>query len=128
MIESCSSELKGLCDDVSNYSSRIYSHSSRIANNSKVSIAVPRISRHQQHRPNYESHSPEEYFKVSVVIPLLDHLHTKHATLLQHLLPSKITETSNPNDIEQAVNFYRDDLPNLMRNSIDGRPNGCQSL
>ena len=24
----------------------------------------------------------------------------------------KITETSNPYDIEQAVNFYRDDLPN----------------
>ena len=33
LIESCSSKLKGLGDDVSNYSSHIYSHSSRIANN-----------------------------------------------------------------------------------------------
>ena len=90
LIESCSFELKALRDDISNYSSRIYSHSSRIANNSKVSIAIPRISRHQQHRPKYESHSAEEYFKVSVVIPFLDHLiselsirfddHTKKAT------------------------------------------------
>ena len=100
----------------------IYSHSSRIANNSQVSIAIPRISLHQQHRGNYETHSTEECFEVSVVIPFLDHLiselsirfddHTEQATLLQHLLPSEIMETSNPNDIEQAVNFYRDDLPN----------------
>ena len=91
LIESCSSELKALRDDVSNYSSCIYEHSSRIANNSKVSIDIPRISRHQQHRANHETHSTEEYFKVSVVIPFLDHLiselsirfddHTKQVTL-----------------------------------------------
>ena len=122
LIETCSSELRALRGDVSSYSGHVFSHSSRIANNSKVSIAIPRISRHQQHRSNYASQSPEEYFKVSVVIPFLDHLiselsirfdnHTKQATLLQHLLPSIITETSNPNDIEQAINLYRDDLPN----------------
>lgn len=122
LIERCSTELKALRGDVSNYSNRIYSHSCRIANNSKVSIVIPRISRHQQHRPNYELQSVEEYFKVSIVIPFLDHLiselsirfdnHTKQASHLQHLLPSRITEISTVNDIEQAINFYKDDLPN----------------
>lgn len=121
LIERCSTELKAL-RDVSNYSDRIYSHSCRIANNSKVSIAIPRISRHQQYRPNYESQSVEEYFRVSIVIPFLDHLiselsirfdnHTKQAALLQHLLPSRIIETSTANDIEQAISFNKDDLPN----------------
>lgn len=122
LIERCSTELKALRGDVSNYSDRIYSHSCRIANNSKVSIAIPRISRHQQYRPNYESQSVEDYFRVSIVIPFLDHLiselsirfdnHTKQAALLQHLLPSRIIETSTANDIEQAISFYKDDLPN----------------
>ena len=122
LIERCSTELKALRSDISNYSDRIYLHSCRIANNSKVSIAIPRISRHQQHRPNYESLSVKEYFKVSIVIQFLDHLicelsirfdnHTKQASLLQHLLPSRITETSTANDIEQAINFYKDNLPN----------------
>ena len=89
LIETCSSELRALRGDVSSYSGRIFSHSSRIANNSKVSIAIPRISRHQQHQSNYASQSPEEYFKVSVVIPFLDHLISE-----LNVAPQKVVLTS----------------------------------
>ena len=59
---------------------------------------------------------------MSIVIPLLEHLiselssrfdvHTKQVALLQHLIPHKITHITSYADIDQAVQYYKDDLPN----------------
>ena len=83
---------------------------------------MPRISQRQQHRANQPFESVEEYFRHSVTIPFLDHLiselsfrfdeHTKKAALVQHLLPVRICSTSSVQDIDQAVAFYGNDLPN----------------
>ena len=57
-----------------------------------------------------------------LAIPFLDHLiselslrldeHTKKAAPVQHLLPVQIHSSSSVQDIERAVAFYGDDLPN----------------
>ena len=83
---------------------------------------MPHISQRQQHHSNQPFESVEEYFRHSVTIPFLDHLiselsfrfdeHTKKAALVQHLLPVQISSTSSVQDIDQAVAFYGDDLPN----------------
>ena len=127
LIEQCCSELKTLRQKVSDYLAHIYAHNSRLAEVSKISISMPRISQRQQHRANQPYHSVEEYFRHSVTIPFLDHLiselslrfdeHTKKAALVQHLLPVRIRSSSSVQDIEQAVAFYGDDLPN--RNIVD---------
>ena len=52
----------------------IFEHSSNLAKISDISIAQSRISQHQQHRLNVESTSPEEYYKLTITIPFLDHL------------------------------------------------------
>ncbi len=75
-----------------------------------------------EHRSNPEYNSAEEYFKCTVAIPFLDHLindmssrfdaHAKQAAPLQAILPAKLTYDSSMHDIEQAVAFYTDDLPN----------------
>ena len=118
-IEKCGKDLKSLRTNANDFSSRIFYHASVIAN---IAISSPRISRHQQHRANQPTESVEEYFKVSVVIPFLDHLsselscrfdaHIKQVALVQHLIPRKITQSSSYADIDQVVQYYKDDLPN----------------
>ena len=82
----------------------------------------PHISQRQQHQLNVESTSPKEYFRLTMVIPFLDHLladlssrfnpHVK--SHLQSLLPSRVTSTTSVGDISEAVKLHNNDLPNPM--------------
>ena len=122
LIEDCCSTLKAIRDDVNEFSHRIFEHTSSIALKSSISVSCPRISQRQQHRFNVQSNSPEAYFKVAIVIPLLDHLigdrsfrfsaRFRQAARLQALLPSRLSATTSVSDIDEAVTFYNDDLPN----------------
>ena len=124
LLEDCSLQLKQLRDNIDDYSKRIFQHSSNLAEKSGISITQPRVSQRQQHRLNIDCDSPEEFFKIIVLIPFLDHLlsdlssrfhhHVKQASQLQSLLPSKITSTTSINDISDAIQFYNDDLPNPL--------------
>ena len=122
LIEQCSSQIQSLRNSVDDYAHRIFAHSCRIAERSQIAVSMPRLSPRQQHRSNPPSNSVEEYFKLSVTIPFLDHLlsdlasrfaaHVKQSASIQRLLPISIKSDSSVNDIEQAVAFYREDLPN----------------
>ncbi|SMN12514.1 hypothetical protein SPBRAN_1296 [uncultured Candidatus Thioglobus sp.] len=84
---------------------------------------MPRICQSQQHRSNPPASSIEDYLKQTIAIPFLDQLvsdislrfdkHSKQAASLQGLLPRNITQTSSLSDIESAVVFYTEDLPNV---------------
>jgi hypothetical protein len=122
VISTCSGELKGLRENVDEYSHRLYLHSSKLAEKSKITITMPRVSQRQQHRSNPQCTSIEEYYKTTVAIPFLDHLlnelsnrfetHSKHAASLQMIIPARFTVDSSMTDIEEAISFYSDDLPN----------------
>jgi len=83
---------------------------------------MPRVSRQQQHRSNPDYTSTKDYFKKTVVIPFLDHLisdissrfaaHAKQAATIEQLLPTNITTNTTCMCIQEAVDFYKDDLPN----------------
>ena len=100
----------------------IYEHGVRIAEVSSITVSMPRISRQQHHRANPEFTSIEDYFKKTVVIPFLDHLlsdlsarfsdHSTRAASLEKILPSNIESNSSLTDIQDALSFYSDDLPN----------------
>ena len=121
-IQRCCTELKTLRADIDLYSHRIFEHSCRVAECSGITVTMSRVSQRQQHRPNPQSNSVEDYFKYTVTIPFLDHLisdlssrfdvHTKRAASLQGLLPTKITADFSVCDIQEAVTLYTDDLPN----------------
>ena len=110
--------------NIDQFSKQIFEHILNLATMSDISITQPRISQHQQHRLNVESISPEEYFKLTIVIPFLDYLladlsshfnpHVKQASHLQSLLPSRITNITSVSDISETVKLYNDDLPNEM--------------
>ncbi len=122
IIDKCCTELKSEREDIDSYSGRVFRHSSRLAQQSNIQIQKPRTNPRQQHRSNPDSTSVEEYFKITVAIPFLDHLisdvtsrftkHSKQAATLQGLLPIHITNNSSFCDIESAASFYSDDLPN----------------
>ena len=123
IIEKCYTDLKQEREDVDNFSQRIIQHCLKLAQESNITVSMPRTNQRQQHRSNIQSSSVEEYFKQSILIPFLDHLisdissrfskHTKQRAALQGILHSNITPTSSFDDIEPAVTFYSDDLPNV---------------
>ena len=125
MIEDCQKELLSIrfnADELTAFSDRIYNHSCCLAAKSDIAPVVPRTCQRQQHRSNYQCSDPKQYFKVTVLLPFLDHLladlkarfakHVQKVARLQSLLPSSISETSSFQDIEEAVIFYSADLPN----------------
>ena len=122
LIQQYCEQLQSLKSDVDEYSQCIFLHSSRIADHSGIATTMPRISHRQMHRSNPEYSSVEEYYKRVVVIPFLDHLiseltsrfdaHAKKASMIQGLLPMRLSSQSSTVDIEEAVQFYKDDLPN----------------
>ena len=123
-IDRCCSELRQLRSNIASLTTRIYAHSCRIAEKSGITVAMPRTCLRQTHRFNLPSSSVEDYFKNTVAIPFLDHLiqdlserfdsHSKTVALLQGLLPKNINTDTSFQDVEEAVLFYKDDLPNYI--------------
>ena len=105
-------------EDIEAYSQRIYLHTCRIAEKSGIFVSMPQTVRCQQHRSNPESSLVADHMKKSVAIPFLDHLisdvssrfstHSKQAGLL----PVNITVNTSIVDLNEAIVFYSDDLPN----------------
>ena len=123
VVEQCTTELKKLREKVGAYTGCIFQHSSRIADKADIPVTMPRIIQRQQHHSNPEYSSAQEYYKRTIAIPFLDHLitelssrfeaHAKQAASIQSLLPAMIKRCSSLSDIEQAISFYVDDLPNV---------------
>ncbi len=121
-IEQCSKELEREREDIDNFSEQLFRHASRLAQQSDIPIIKPRTNQQQQHRSNSSNASVEEYFKIFVAIPFLDHLindvnlrfskHSKEVATLQGILPINITSSTTFSDIEPAIHLYSDDLPN----------------
>ncbi len=109
-------------EDIEAYSQYIYLHSCRIAEQSGIFVSMPRTVRCQQRRSNPESSSVADHMKKKVAIPFLDHLisdissrfstHSKQAASLQGLLPVNIRVNTTIVDLNEAIVFYSDDLPN----------------
>jgi hypothetical protein len=52
----------------------IYEEAKKDAANLGVELKTPRISKLQKNRPNFKCDSPEDYYRVSVYIPLVEHI------------------------------------------------------
>ena len=84
-----------------------------------VEVNIPRIARRQQHRSNPEALFPQNYYKKTVTIPLLDHIistldsqFSKSATVASSLLglvPSVCC--SKEIQLNDALEKCAEDLP-----------------
>jgi len=91
-----------------------------------VELSTPRLASRQQHRQNIPAQNSQDYFRLNLTIPSLDHLLSElnswfDAALSQNimefmrLLPSVISAARrDQRDFENIIKFYEDDLPSLV--------------
>ena len=123
LVQECQWELQRLrTTGLTEYSQRIFHHAERIATTSNVLVSKPRTTQRQQHRANVEAPTVGKYYELTVLVPFLDHIlsdiesrfsrHVNKASLIQGLLPSFLLADSAVDSIQEAVDFYEEDLPN----------------
>lgn len=93
-----------------------------------VEIKLPRVTARQQHRPNYTSNTPEEYYKKSTYIPLLDNVIADLISRfpkdsldcfgLRVLIPTVVVK-DNPKDGASDVHKDLDEENMQLQNLID---------
>lgn len=64
--------MKATRDNVEEGFKKIYKQAERIAEKLNVDPSLPRIAKRQIHRQNQPADTPEEYYRRTVAIPLLD--------------------------------------------------------
>ena len=99
---------------------KIYEQAERLGTAVNVQPSKPRTCIHQRNRPNAEAETVEEWYRVNVAVPFLDHIIVEldsqfsaiaqTSTRLLGLVPY-IMCSQDDLDISEAVELYYDDLP-----------------
>lgn len=119
-IEEVKRFYRGLRMDIETDFNQVYKQSERMAAAVDIEPSKPRTCARQKNRPNAEAVTVEEWYKVNVAIPFLDHIITEldsqflalaqTASRLLGLVPSVLCSREDL-DISEAVELYRTDLP-----------------
>lgn len=74
-------DLKATLEDVRNnietYHHNWFTRAEQLASQIDVNVGVPRLCGRQTLKENYHVQTPEEYYRVSISVPFLDHLLTQ---------------------------------------------------
>ena len=73
-IKSVKAALSNVRENVDQYHSKWFSDIQAMCNNIGVEPTIPRLCGRQRHRSNTPAQSPLEYYRITVTVPLLDHL------------------------------------------------------
>lgn len=120
-VEACNhvDSVLGVLDEMRENNKKHFSDMFSVAaimlNKNKEEIDLPRFANKQTHRSNVPTNSSEEYYKLNIFLPFLDHIRTqlsdrfqKHKSLissLQQIIPSKCIHATNE-EINDCVQFY----------------------
>lgn len=98
----------------------IFKQATELAIKIETDIQIPRKTAHQAHRDNYDIDSPEDYYRLSIFIPFLDHFIThlndrfmQHKNLLkkiQNIIPKYIVSL-HKNEINVTIDTILDQWP-----------------
>ena len=98
---------------------KVYQQAERMAESINVSPSKPRSCAHQTRRPNAPADNLEDWYRVNVAIPFVDHIITelgsqftqlsKTASQLLCLVPSVMYKVNV--SFSELVELYKDDLP-----------------
>jgi len=121
------STLEKVRQNVDAFHHLLYEEILRLAGLVESKECSPRVAHRQQHRQNAPSVSCEEHYKISITIPILDHLIAElnnrfddcstfslTITEFMKLLPSDIIKSDEllaENDFSTILKLYKDDLP-----------------
>lgn len=87
--------------DVDSYFNRIYKQILKIAEENDIEQSIPRICRRQQNRFNVQTENAQQYYKITVFIPFIDHL------------LSEISERFGP--LFEKISFMQMFIPNTIK-------------
>ena len=120
-VDSTLSDLKHIRSTVEDEFRKIYLYAIRVAENIGVDPSFPRTTGRQQHRPNTPAANPEEYFRRTIAVPLLDSIisemevrfdaTSKRAVKLLCLVPVVCCRSDECPDISDAVDMFAADIP-----------------
>ena len=105
-------------DEGKKFFERCFEYASEIAGLINVTPSIPRIAARQQERPNAESNTPLDYYRVNMRLPFLDHIingfdkYGKIVLAMAGLVPSIIAE--NDVSVINILDMYSDDLPSPL--------------
>ncbi|XP_065883923.1 52 kDa repressor of the inhibitor of the protein kinase-like [Dysidea avara] len=120
--------LKKVRSDVNTFHSRIHGQTMVIAQSVDVEENLPRLASRQQHRQNILASNCNDYYRLNLTIPLLDHLiheiesrfeESSSQTIMEFVsfLPSMISSSHSVTDRERfqsILKLYGDDLPSAV--------------
>ena len=124
-IESVKSALKRVRSTVDEFHDTMYNEVLRLSQLVGVQESSPRLASRQQHRSNIPSGTVKEYYKLNLMIPLLDHIileldsrfdleSSAIVVEFMKLLPSSLhdnTSSIQASDFPRLLALYEDDLP-----------------
>lgn len=118
LAEDTLKELEHLRNTAQNEFSNIFQDASILAKKLDIQIVLPRLTKCQKNRINFQSNTPEDYFRISIFIPFLDIFISEikcrfidHKTTLSGFcrLFSEIT-ISSTKDFYELIHLYDKDL------------------
>jgi hypothetical protein len=115
-------EIQNLRDSAEeSFASTVFQPALALASDISHEITIPRLSKRQVHRDSYPTESPEEYFRLSAYIPVLDDfLSQLDSRFLKHraaldalacLLPHRVLLVAVNDLASKLIDTYGDDLP-----------------
>jgi len=128
MIESLVELLSSIRQDIDKYHVKWYEEALDLAKKLEIPELKPRTTSKQTFRANHSSVSVSEFYKLSLTIPLIDHLSSELSSRFSsgslvaytglYLVPSKVVTLKNESKCLQDLvlpffNFYKEDMPNL---------------
>lgn len=121
MVTEVTQVYRKLRHDVVVHFGRCYAQAVRMAEKIGTTPDMPRIAKRQIHRSNTPAATPEEYYRLNLAIPFLDHISNEFEQQftglsakcgkLIGLVPTVLMSEDVEPDFEEVVNTYTDDLP-----------------
>ena len=122
-VDSVEAMMKSMRTNAEEEFKAIFNQAEKVCNELNIEIGLPRVTKRQMNRCNVKAATPEEYFRISVFIPFVDHfasqLHDRlssHKSLLSGFMcllppvPNSGPSTEQIVQFKELVNLYEADL------------------
>ncbi|XP_068217819.1 52 kDa repressor of the inhibitor of the protein kinase-like [Palaemon carinicauda] len=124
MVDSTISEIKDLRDSLDTKFSQWFAESSKLTEAVGGSVARPHTAQRQIHRSNAPAQTTEEYFRINLAAPLVDHLLSEMDTRFNHesrtaatlfeVIPKLILENHDLKNLAEKLLYWENDLPSPL--------------
>ena len=137
-VENVKDVLRECRINVESFHDQIYRRALVIAESIAVQESSPHLASRQQHRSNIQATNCNDFYRLNLIIPLLDHLMSEletrfdeaschHITEFLLLLPSANADEASSHSLDGLLSFYDNDLPHPLSLSCElecGSTNG----